>query len=232
VLKPLFPYYGSKWRDAKRYAKPYDIVIEPFAGSAGYSVFYGAACVRLYDIDPVIVGLWDYLIRADELEILTLPDLEVGQKVSDLPIHQEAKWFIGFWINRGTSQPRNVRTEFSSRTERGQLVWGRRARERTALQLRGIRNWTVEQRSYGDIPNQDATWFIDPPYADKGKHYKFNSINYPDLAAWSRSRLGQVTVCEQDGADWLPFEPMAVIKSTRGTSAEVVYRQELSFAAS
>jgi site-specific DNA-adenine methylase len=230
VLKPLFPYYGSKWRDARRYAEPRGVVIEPFAGSAGYATFYDAKVVRLYDVDPIICGLWAYLIRTTPEEILRLPNLEVGQSVDDFNLPQEARWLIGFWLNRGSAQPKKTKTAFSSRTDKAQLVWGSRARERIASQLCSIRGWTIEQRSFESISNEDATWFIDPPYIDKGRYYRFKNVDYAALSTWSRSRLGRVIVCEQAGASWLPFEPLAVIKSTRGTSAEVVYEQDLTFA--
>lgn len=41
-MKPLFPFYGSKWRDAKRYGPPGAHVIEPFAGSARLQHLLGA----------------------------------------------------------------------------------------------------------------------------------------------------------------------------------------------
>ena len=97
MLKPFFPFYGSKWRDAKRYAGPLtELVIEPFAGSAGYSTFYEPQQVLLNDVDPIICGVWDYLIKASMQEILKLPDLEVGQSVDSLDLPQEARWLIGF----------------------------------------------------------------------------------------------------------------------------------------
>jgi hypothetical protein len=225
MLKPLFPYYGSKWRDAKRYAAPDGVVIEPFAGSAGYSVFWGVPRAKLYDADPIIVGVWDYLIRVSESEIMRLPDLEVGQSVDDFTLPQEVKWLIGFWLNRGSAQPKKTKTAFSARTERAQLVWSQRARERIVGQLHGIRGWTIEQRSFENVPDEPATWFVDPPYVDKGRYYRFRDVDYVALARWCRSRTGPLFVCEQAGATWLPFEPLAVIKSTKGTSAEVVYRQ-------
>lgn len=223
MLKPLFPFYGSKWRDAKRYTAPQGIVIEPFAGSAGYSVYWGVQQAKLYDVDPIIVGLWKYLIGVKADEIMRLPDLEVGQSVDDFVLPQEAKWLIGFWLNRGSAQPKKTKTAFSARTERAQLVWSLRARERIAGQLGGIRGWTIEQRSYADVPEQDATWFVDPPYVDKGRYYRFRNVDYAHLATWCRARNGNLIVCEQAGATWLPFEPLAVIKSTKGTSSEVAY---------
>lgn len=223
MLKPLFPFYGSKWRDAKRYTEPRGPVIEPFAGSAGYSVYWGVQRAKLFDVDPIIVGLWSYLIKVKADEIMRLPDLEVGQSVDDFTLPQEAKWLIGFWLNRGSAQPKKTKTAFSARTERAQLVWSLRARERIAGQLEGIREWTIEHRSYADVPEQDATWFVDPPYVDKGRYYRFKNVDYTHLATWCRARNGNLIVCEQAGATWLPFEPLAVIKSTKGTSSEVAF---------
>jgi site-specific DNA-adenine methylase len=57
----------------------------------------------------------------------------------------------------------------------------------------------------------EATWFVDPPYNNKaGSHYKCGSkdIDYNNLAEWCRSRRGQVMVCENAGATWLPFEDL------------------------
>jgi site-specific DNA-adenine methylase len=107
MLRPFFSYYGSKWRDSPRlYPKPlYKTIIEPFAGSAGYSLRYPEHDVLLVDADPVIAGVWKYLIAADESEILGLPDVKEGQRVSDLDIPEQAKWLIGFWLNHGSAAP-------------------------------------------------------------------------------------------------------------------------------
>lgn len=223
-MKPLFPFYGSKWRDAKRYPAPYNgVVVEPFAGSAGYSIFYEPDRVVLYDADPVVVAVWDYLIRVSSEEVLKLPDLEVGQSVDDLTLPQEARWLIGFWLNRGSAVPKKTKTAFSSRTERSQLVWSRRARERIASQVERIRHWEIAYGSYESTPRLEATWFVDPPYVVKGKYYRIHKVDYDRLGAWCQHLLGQVIVCEQEGADWLPFLPLATIKSTRGTSSEVAF---------
>src|ERR1035437_6598248 len=55
-------------------------------------------------------------------------------------------------------------------------------------------------------PPASVTWFIDPPYNNAaGNKYATSSVNYTHLAAWCRSRTGQTIVCENAGADWLPF---------------------------
>lgn len=225
-MKPLFPFYGSKWRDAKRYPKPHNgVVVEPFAGSAGYSTFYAPERVLLLDVDPIIVAVWEYLIRVTPSEIRALPDLAPGQSVDSLALPQEARWLIGFWLNRGSAQPKKTQTAFSARTERAQLVWSARARERIAVEIEGVRRWEIRQGSYESAPHVEATWFIDPPYVEKGRYYRFRAVDYAALGQWARGLPGQVVVCEQAGAAWLPFKPLAVVKSTRGTSAEVVFTQ-------
>lgn len=223
-MKPLFPFYGSKWRDAKRYPPPSNgRVVEPFAGSAGYSLFHAPADVLLIDRDPIIVGVWEYLIGASAREIRALPDLEVGESVDGLTVPQEARWLIGFWLNRGSAQPKKTKTAFSARTERSQLIWSERARERIAVEVEGVRGWKVVCGSWEQLRlRSPATVFVDPPYVEKGRYYRYRDVDYAALGAWASS-LPDAIVCEQAGADWLPFRPLATIKSTRGTSAEVVY---------
>jgi 16S rRNA G966 N2-methylase RsmD len=72
-----------------------------------------------------------------------------------------------------------------------------------------------------------GTWFIDPPYQRAGRHYRFgpDQIDYKELAAWCLSRPGQVIVCENHGADWLPFQSLSEVKTTRAgrRSREVVW---------
>jgi site-specific DNA-adenine methylase len=56
-MQPFFLYYGGKWRLADRLGPPQrDHVIEPFAGSAGYSVFWEPKKVTLIERDPVVAA--------------------------------------------------------------------------------------------------------------------------------------------------------------------------------
>jgi hypothetical protein len=61
-LRPLFGFYGGKWRDAdKNYPPPqYRTIVEPFAGSAGYSVRYAHLDVVLCDVDPAITAVCEF----------------------------------------------------------------------------------------------------------------------------------------------------------------------------
>lgn len=231
-MRPFFPYYGAKWNTARYYPPPaYTHVIEPFAGSASYSLFYDVPKVTLFDLDPIVIGVWEYLIRVSPSEVLHLPELpEVGDSTDNYALPQEAKWLIGFWLNRGSAQPKKSRTAYSARTDKRQLNWGARAKQRIARQLPMIQkdyNWRVAKRPFWEAPDIRATWFIDPPYGDKGRHYRFSTtcVDYHRLAQWSRARLGQIIVCENVGATWLPFVALGSFKSTRGRSAEAVYTQ-------
>ena len=53
-LRPFFGYYGGKWRDAlKHYPEPdHETIVEPFAGSAGFSLRYAHRKIILCEIDP------------------------------------------------------------------------------------------------------------------------------------------------------------------------------------
>jgi site-specific DNA-adenine methylase len=224
-MKPLFPYYGSKWRAAREYLRPGGKVVEPFAGSAGYSLWHEPKEVLLIDADPIIVGIWQYLIATPVLELLALPDLEPGASVNDLKICQEARWLIGFWINRGSAQPKIRRTAWSSTTSKGQLVWGPKARERLTS-VDKIRHWQVRQGSYMDAPmDNEATYFVDPPYVVTGARYRLHDVDHQKIGAWAQQLPGQVIVCERGKADWLPFEPLAYVHTTLGWTDEVVWQR-------
>ena len=96
--------------------------------------------------------------------------------------------------------------------------WGERVRETIASQVDAIRHWQIHNCSYVECPvSYKATWFVDPPYQQAGKYYRFGSdlIDFESLAIWCRSRPGQVIVCENAGADWLPFRDLADVKTTR-----------------
>lgn len=220
MLRPFFSFYGGKWRDTPRlYPAPvHDHIVEPFAGSAGYSVRYHDRAVTLCDIDPVICGVWSYLIGASSRDILGLPLLAAGETVADLSVCQEAAWLIGFWVNKGSAAPRNMQSAWMRGGTRPGSFWGERVRARIADQVDLIRHWKVLNVGYQECPAKGpATWFVDPPYVGAGKHYRHGSgaVDFADLGAWCRGRAGQVIVCENEGADWLPFVGVGSIRTPR-----------------
>lgn len=215
TLRPFFSFFGSKWRIAPKYPTPmHDIIIEPFAGSAGYSLRHPYLQVRLYESDPTIASLWQYLIEVKESEILSLP-MDISKGVDSLNICKDAKILIGFWLNKGVSHPCKTPSAWMRKPEYARQFWGEIIRHRIASQLARIRHWKVFNLSYEHAPNcSSVTWFIDPPYSgDAGRAYRHNVIDYNSLSAWCRSREGQIIVCENAGAEWLPFIPLMRAKA-------------------
>jgi site-specific DNA-adenine methylase len=234
-LRPFFGYYGGKWRDTPKHYRPpsHDTIIEPFAGSAGYSLRYYNKNVILIEKDPILAEIWKYLLRCTENDILSLPDIEPKQTVDDLEVTQVEKWLIGFWLNRGVESPRKRPSRWMRDGIRPGSFWGPRVRSTIAQQLKHISHWKVYEGDYDSCQEYDArnaTWFIDPPYQHAGSHYRFGSkqIDYEGLGQWCASRPGQVIVCENDGANWLPFDLVSDIKTTRRNQRcrEVVWYQE------
>lgn len=227
-LRPFFSYYGGKWRDAvKLYPAPtHERIIEPFAGSAGYSLRNYDRTVVLYEIDPVVVAVWKYLIAVKSTEILAIPDLGKDENCDDLKVCQEARWLVGFWLNRAVSSPRKSPSAWMRAGIRPGSFWGERVRNTIASQVDSIRHWEVHNSGYIECPDDiEASWFIDPPYQVAGRHYRFGSeiIDYQALGEWCQTRKGQVIVCENEGADWLPFRPLASTKTTRTVRSAEVY---------
>ena len=229
-LRPFFCYYGGKWRAAPKYPAPeHDTIVEPFAGAAGYATRYPDRKVVLVERDPIIAGLWRYLTRVTPAEIERIPStIPEGGSVDDLPVCEEARWLVGFWLNGGCSSPRKRPSAWMKEALRGDSerwpsgktaglgsYWGDKVRTRIASQVETIRHWQVVEGSYERAPDASATWFVDPPYEKAGKHYRFGAekIDYEGLAAWCVSREGTVIVCENVGATWLPFEPFGRFKA-------------------
>jgi hypothetical protein len=219
-LYQFLSYYGAKKRSAKHYPPPTNnTIIEPFAGSAGYSLLYYDRQVKLYDINPKLVAVWSYLIKATKSDILNLPLLTPEDTVDSFNISQEEKWFIGWWLHMsagGAPRKRLSPWGCSKLITNSGSAWGYKCRERIANQVDRIKHWTIDLMSYDQIPNQEATWFIDPPYQGKnGKAYKYHSIDYDNLSQWCQNRIGQSIACEEYGANWLPFKPLKQV-STHG----------------
>jgi len=218
-LRPFFTYFGGKYRLAPKYPPPlFDIVVESFAGSAGYATRHHTKDVILCEKDREIAEMWRWLISARPSEVLDLPLLE-GRIVPDLDVPAGARTLIGFWCNKATTHPGNRLSAWARKYP--EQFWGREIRARVASQVDHIKHWRVEA-DYRMV-NIEATYFVDPPYQGQGYRYRCNVIDYEHLRQWCESRSGQVIVCESAGADWGPFRPFADAKSTRGRSKEVLW---------
>lgn len=222
-MKPFFPFFGSKYRLAKRYPAPQGEVVEPFAGSACYSTYWGVEKAVLIDADENIASVWDYLIRSTPDEIMGLPLLhQEGEGVAGL--EAGAANLIGFWLTKG-SVPVKKRGSYAASDQWRHLFWRESIRERIASQVDQIKGWTIRHGDYSEAPAlEGATYFIDPPYQKAGKHYRVKFTAFSELSEWSQTLPGRVIVCEGEGADWLPFTSMGDFKTfATGSAPEKVW---------
>ena len=206
----MFYYYGRKKQIAKYYPIPhYDVIIEPFAGSAAYSLYKEnwRKQVLLIEKDKQVYDIWDWLIhRATSSEIANLPHLEIGEKSSDFLhiIHAVTKMAFHFKTIKVTPVlERNW--EISKRV--------------MAKNLHKIKHWQIINGDYTLAPDIKATWFIDPPYkGDAGLGYRYSSklIDYNQLSDWALHRKGEIIFCEGEHGDYLPFKPLVNLTGVAG----------------
>jgi site-specific DNA-adenine methylase len=223
----MFSYYGSKSKVVHLYPKPkFGKIIEPFAGSARYSLKYFDRDVLLVDKYDAVIRVWKWLQQASVKDVMSLPKLTVGMNIRELSISEDEKLLLGFLCGIGRGRPAYKVSPFAA--VHFSEIGRRNKYEKIAEQLYKIRHWQIIQGNYNQIVNFEATWFIDPPYQKAGaSQYQHNSkrIDFTMLAAWSLDRRGQVIVCENAGADWLPFQTLAKMHGNSKMSTEAVWVQ-------
>lgn len=211
----MFSYYGSKSKIVDLYPSPkYGKIIEPFAGSARYALKYFDRDVLLVDKYEVIVKVWRYLQQATPADILRLPEPAYHESLDNYQLAEGERLLLGFLANRGNATPCTLINNYSDIAA---------AKKQIAKQLYKIKHWKVIQGDYVDIPNQEATWFIDPPYQVGGYKYYVNKVDYQALANWCRSREGHVIVCENTNANWMDFYPMRQMTGIAFTTTEAIW---------
>lgn len=214
----MFYYYGRKKQIAKHYPSPnYKVIVEPFAGSAAYSLYKDnwKNDVILVEKDEKVADIWQWLVsEATPEKIKSLPDLKVGEKSSEFLhiIHAATKMAFHYKTIKVT--PVLARNwEISKRY--------------MADNIFKVKHWKIIGGDYSEAPNIEATWFIDPPYKENsGKGYRYSSefINYDHLAKWAKSQKGEVIFCEGMCGDYLPFKPLLELKGIAGKSSkELIY---------
>ena len=221
----MFYYYGRKEKIFSYYPKPkYDTIIEPFAGSAAYSMNYHDRNVILIEKDKRIADLWGYLINVTSDEILSLPLLVKGQSLNDEEFNyltDNQKSLIGFFLNPGSSQPKKSPGKFCG--------WNVKNRLKLSNDVNKVKHWTIINGDYQQVENIQATWFIDPPYqGNGGKYYKHGNkgFNYDDLKEWCLHRNGEIIVCENSEATWMDFTPLVEIQGQKHKTKEVIFYQD------
>lgn len=216
----MWSYYGSKSKIVDLYPPPkHNKIIEPFAGSARYSLKYWQNDVLLVDKYEVIIKIWKWLQACSKEDVLSLPEYNPKDEF-DKTLIDEERWLIGFSCNRGSAMPKNVAGGYDDVKSN----WVFRKKE-IAKDLHKIKHWDIRVGGYDEIPNTEATWFIDPPYQFGGEYYKCSSkaIDFIHLSDWCKERVGQAIVCENSKANWLPFRPIREYKGQLNTTVESMW---------
>ena len=220
----MFSYYGSKSKIIDCYPKPkHDLIIEPFAGSARYALKWFDRDVILNDKYKVVVNIWKWLQQCSEKDILNLPKLKPKQKTTDFNLTKVERDFLGFLCQRGVARPGITTSEWrdtnGSPTVADDL-------KRISANLFKIKHWEIRLGDFQELENKTAAWFIDPPYQVGGYKYPHNKIDYTMLSNWCQQLNGQVIVCENTKADWLPFKPMVEMQGTMFKTTEAIWSNQ------
>jgi 16S rRNA G966 N2-methylase RsmD len=233
----MFYYYGGKARLAGKYPAPrHPLIIEPFAGAAGYSMHHlrrgNAERAILVEKDPRVVALWRRLLALSPAEVLAIPIPEVGTVTDDFLYMTTA-------TSNGVAGSRRMTV-----TSRMPELVGMMARRIADLLPYVAGRVEVIEGDYRAAPLVDATWFVDPPYqphVDKVTSTKTANpqgmgyapgctaalLDFDELGRWCGALPGQVIAVEQAGADWLPFQALASSADSQGRrKAEVIWTSD------
>lgn len=216
----MFSYYGSKSKLVDYYPPPkFDKIIEPFAGSARYSLKYWQNDILLIDKYKNVVDVWLWLKQCSIGDINSLPKLKKGDDIRKMNLSESEFLFLSFACSAGSAGPRYSVSNFGE--ENAKTLY-----KNTIENLHKIKHWNIELGNYEDLQNEEATWFIDPPYQFGGHEYKFSNkeIDFNKLADWCKNRNGQTIVCENTKADWMEFKPMVSFTGTEKlTTTEAIW---------
>lgn len=217
----MWSYYGSKGKIIDLYPKPeYNKIIEPFAGTAKYSLKFFENDVLLVDKYEFIIKIWKWLQLCSEEDIKRMPDPKPREDIRNYTFDcEEAMMLMRFMIGGGLAHPQWI---VSPQGFGGGIKSSKAAVIRN---LHKIKHWEIRQGDYRDIKNENATWFIDPPYQFGGHKYYHNNKNFDfkELSEWVKERNGQIIVCENTKANWMPFKAMKKSHGSTFTTTEAIW---------
>ncbi len=237
ITGPLFKWFGSKWSASRYYPEPsHDLIVEPFAGSAGYSLRHHRCSVVLTESNENLRELWRWLITdATEQQIRDIPtQIKEGTDIREIGLNRGQELLLKNW--QRTNNVGNCWTISPWGNKPGQ--WTDNTRARVASEHHLIEHWKVCDDGFKVIDDhrkqEDVTFFVDPPY-QHNYQYGSNAVDYHALASALLDTSGQLIVCEavcqKTGKvpDWLPFEPFRKTVTSRRKDSNNHHSSELLF---
>lgn len=218
-----FSYYGGKSRVSHLYPAPrHDVVVEPFAGGAGYSLLHCERQVWLNDLDDRTRSMWEFMVggqrSADDVETFVPDTVRAGQRVSEFVAPSCPEGLI--MIMRADANQGSMGTAglHDTVTKFGEISWVRLKR-RLLHWIPRIGHWRITGLDWSAcVAEGSATYFVDPPYSNPaGSRYRqtLPADAFARLGEWCRTRDGQVIACENAGATWLPFTVLCARRGVR-----------------
>lgn len=236
ITGPLFKWFGSKWSSSKIMPSPrYGRIVEPFAGSAGYSIRYSHLDVTICESNEHIKRLWTWLIQESSTQlVMDIPiNIPEGTDIRRIGLSYGQQLLLKNW--QRTNNVGNCWTVSPWGNKPGQ--WTANTRSRVANECYLVKHWRI-MSDYTEATEStlEATWFIDPPY-QFNYQYGNRPVDYMALAESVKRLNGQVIVCEavcpKTGSvpQWLPFAQFASRVTSRRKegcnthSKELIYEQ-------
>ena len=220
----MFYYYGAKKALAAYYPNPRgNRIIEPFGGSAAYSVYHmirdNSISAVVIEKDIRVVELWNRLLSIGINGVKSVQCPPIGEKTTDYFVMVSA---TGNAVNKCKSMTVTKRMPRIFEIMKKQVCIALPIISDRIKVING--NYT---ESLSMIESND-TVFVDAPYAPNargstgsvyggGKGYAkgcdSDSLNYFELANYvlECARKAHVIVCDYSDADWLSFQ---VLKKT------------------
>lgn len=210
-IGPLFKVFGSKWSSSKHYPAPLQNknIYEPFAGGAGYSCRYHQFPITIYEINPYLSYLWQWLINTATTEdILNIPlDLKEGSDIRDISdLNYGQQVLLKNWMR--TNNVGHCWTVSPWATKPGQ--WTANTRARVAEEIHAIKHWKFEPIAW----DKPGTYMCDPPYFYNYR-YGIKDFDFQSYVAnVGRVPEGSLIICCEAVEskinrvpDYLPFTP-------------------------
>lgn len=216
----MWSYYGCKYKISGIYPYPiHDKIIEPFAGAGSYSLRYFERDITLVDKSNMVINVWKYLQQCSINDIKGLPIYPRGHRLLREDFDCDGQYdLMRFIIAQASYGGNNIVSKWGALRFKNNI-------RKILLNHHKIKHWNFICGDYIDLPNETATWFIDAPYFKGGHKYPQSNkkIDFMELSHWCKSRSGQVIVCENISATWLPFDPIKDIQGVAHKTTEAMW---------